>query len=145
MHTNVQYQTGASSPTTTALDVYRERKGVCRDFALISVGLCRAMNIPARYTFGYLPDIAVEPPDVAMDFHAWFEAYLGGRWYTFDARHNRPRIGRVIVGRGRDAVDVALSTTYGAARLKQMTVWADEFAAEAGEAVAAERAGRAQP
>ena len=145
VHTNVQYQTGASSPTTTALDVYRERKGVCRDFALISVALCRAMNIPARYTFGYLPDIAVEPPDVAMDFHAWFEAYLGGRWYTFDARHNRPRIGRVIVGRGRDAVDVALSTTYGAARLKQMTVWADEFAAEAGEAVAAERASRAQP
>ena len=130
IHANVAYETGSSGPATTALDVYRERQGVCRDFALLSVAFCRAMNIPAAYTFGYLPDIGVEPPDTAMDFHAWFEAYLGGRWYTFDARHNRPRIGRVVVGRGRDAVDVALCTTYGAARLKQMTVWADEMGAE---------------
>ena len=88
--------------------------GVCRDFALLAVAFCRALNIPARYTFGYLPDIAVEPPDVPMDFHAWFEAYLGDRWYTFDARHNAPRIGRVVIGRGRDAVDVALTTSFGA-------------------------------
>lgn len=126
VHGNVRYETGSSGPATTALDVYNERVGVCRDFALLPVALCRALNIPARYTFGYFPDIAVEPPDIPMDFHAWFEAYLGGRWYAFDARHNVPRIGRVVVGRGRDAVDVALSTSYGAARLVQMTVWADE-------------------
>jgi transglutaminase-like putative cysteine protease len=88
--------------------------------------MCRALNIPARYTFGYLPDIAVEPPDVAMDFHAWFEAYVDGRWYAFDARHNEPRIGRIVVGRGRDAVDVTLTTSFGALRLNQMTVWSDE-------------------
>jgi len=125
VHTNVRYETGSSMPSTTALDVFERRVGVCRDFALMSVALCRALNIPARYTFGYLPDIDVEPPDTPMDFHAWFEAYLGGRWYTFDARHNRPRVGRVVVGRGRDAVDVALTTSYGSTILKQMTVWAD--------------------
>jgi transglutaminase-like putative cysteine protease len=129
IHDNVRYEAGSSGPATTALDVYRERRGVCRDFALLSVAFCRALNIPARYTFGYLPDIDVEPPDTAMDFHAWFEAYLDGRWYAFDARHNRPRIGRVIIGRGRDAVDVALTTTFGATRLGQMTVWAEEIGA----------------
>ena len=107
MHANIEYAAGSSDPTVTAMDVYKRRVGVCRDFALLAIGLCRAVNIPARYTFGYLPDIGVEPPDVPMDFHAWFEAYLGDRWYAFDARHNVPRIGRVVVGRGRDAVDVA--------------------------------------
>ncbi len=124
---NIEYKTGSSGPTTTALDVYQNRVGVCRDFALMGVALCRALNIPARYVFGYLPDIAVEPPDIPMDFHAWFEAYVGERWYAFDARHNQPRIGRVLIGRGRDAVDVALTTAYGAARLNQMVVWADEI------------------
>jgi transglutaminase-like putative cysteine protease len=133
VHANVRYETGSSDPRTTALDVFGARKGVCRDFALVSVALCRALNIPARYTCGYLPDIAVEPPDVPMDFHAWFEAYLGGRWYTFDARHNRPRIGRVVIGRGRDAVDVALSTSFGPVRLNQMTVWADEIHPDEGD------------
>ncbi|MFN8632290.1 MAG: transglutaminase family protein [Chloroflexota bacterium] len=127
VHANIQYGYGLSGPSTTALDVYKSRQGVCRDFAQLSVALCRALNIPARYTFGYLPDIAVEPPDVPMDFHAWFEAYLGGRWYTFDARHNVPRIGRVKIAHGRDAVDVALSTSYGAANLVSMVVWADEI------------------
>jgi len=126
VHAHVRYETGSSGPATTAADVYRARTGVCRDFALLATALCRAVNIPARYTFGYLPDVAVEPPDVPMDFHAWFEAYLGGRWYTFDARHNRPRIGRVVIGRGRDAVDVALTTHFGATRLREMTVWSDE-------------------
>jgi transglutaminase-like putative cysteine protease len=126
VHANVRYETGSSTPSVTALDVFERRVGVCRDFALLSVALCRALNIPARYTFGYLPDIDVEPPDTPMDFHAWFEAYLGGRWYAFDARHNRPRVGRVVVGRGRDAVDTALSTAYGPVRLERMTVWADE-------------------
>jgi transglutaminase-like putative cysteine protease len=130
VHENVRFEMGSSGPTTTALDIYNQRAGVCRDFALLSVAFCRALNIPARYTFGYLPDIAVEPPDVAMDFHTWFEAYLGDRWYTFDARHNVPRIGRVVIGRGRDAVDVALTTSYGATRLVKMTVWADEVTAD---------------
>jgi transglutaminase-like putative cysteine protease len=131
VHSNVRYETGSSLPSTSALDVFERRVGVCRDFALLSVALCRALNIPARYTFGYLPDIDVEPPDTPMDFHAWFEAFLGGRWYTFDARHNRPRVGRVVVGRGRDAVDVALTTSYGATTLKQMIVWADAVAEDA--------------
>jgi len=126
IHTNVRYETGATAPHITARDVYERRVGVCRDFALLGVAFCRALSIPARYAFGYLPDIAVEPPDVPMDFHAWFEVYLSGRWYTFDARHNVPRIGRVVIGRGRDAADVALTTSYGIARLDQMTVWSDE-------------------
>ena len=130
VHTNIRYQPGSSDPTTTARDVYQAQAGVCRDFAQLAVAFCRALNIPARYTFGYLPDIDVEPPDVPMDFHAWFEAFLGGRWYTFDARHNVPRIGRVVIGRGRDAVDVALTTSYGVTRLKQMTVWAEEITAD---------------
>jgi transglutaminase-like putative cysteine protease len=131
VHSNVRYETGSSMPWTTALDVFERRVGVCRDFALLSVALCRALNIPARYTFGYLPDIDVEPPDTPMDFHAWFEAFLGGRWYTFDARHNRPRVGRVVVGRGRDAVDVGADHLYGATTLKQMIVWADAVAEDA--------------
>ena len=128
VHANVEYGYGLSGPSTTALDVFKQRQGVCRDFAQISVAFCRALNIPARYTFGYLGDIAVEPPDVPMDFHAWFEAYVGGRWHTFDARHNVPRIGRVKIAHGRDAVDVALSTAYGSAALNSMVVWADEIA-----------------
>ena len=131
VHANVTYESGASGPTTSALDTFHSRKGVCRDFALLSVAFCRALNVPARYTVGYLPDIAVEAPDTPMDFHSWFEAYLGDRWYTFDARHNRPRIGRVIVGYGRDAADVALSTAYGNLQLHALTVWADETPAGA--------------
>jgi transglutaminase-like putative cysteine protease len=138
VHANVEYGYGLSGPTTTAMDVFRNRQGVCRDFAQISVAFCRALNIPARYTFGYLGDIAVEPPDVPMDFHAWFEAYLGGRWYTFDARHNVPRIGRVKIAHGRDAVDVALSTAYGSAALNNMVVWSDEIPEQDADAVAAD-------
>lgn len=128
VHANVEYDPVASGPgvLATAVGTYQRRHGVCRDFALLAIALCRALNVPARYAVGYLPDIAVEPPDSPMDFHAWFEAYVGGRWYTFDARHNRPRVGRVLVGRGRDAVDAALSTAYGAALLERMAVWADE-------------------
>jgi transglutaminase-like putative cysteine protease len=130
VHHNIEFRNGSSTPSTTALDIYKQRAGVCRDFALLAVAFCRALNIPARYTFGYLPDIAIEPPDVPMDFHTWFEAYVGGRWYTFDARHNTPRIGRVVIGRGRDAVDCALSTAFGAARLAKFVVWSDEITAE---------------
>jgi transglutaminase-like putative cysteine protease len=130
VHENVTFQMGASRPATTAVDVYKSRIGVCRDFALLAVAFCRALNIPARYGFGYLPDIKVVPPDVPMDFHSWFEAYVGDRWFTFDARHNEPRVGRIFIGRGRDAADVALSTSFGATRLNQMTVWSDEVAAD---------------
>jgi len=130
VHHNITFRNGSSTPSTTALDIYKQRAGVCRDFALLAVAFCRALNIPARYTFGYLPDIAIEPPDVPMDFHTWFEAYVGGRWYTFDARHNTPRIGRVVIGRGRDAVDCALSTAFGAAKLAKFVVWSDEITAE---------------
>jgi transglutaminase-like putative cysteine protease len=130
VHQNLTFQMGTSKPTTTAANVYETRIGVCRDFALLSVAFCRALNIPARYGFGYLPDMDVVPPDAPMDFHSWFEAYVGDRWYTFDARHNEPRVGRIFIGRGRDAVDVALSTSYGATRLNRMTVWSDEVTAD---------------
>jgi transglutaminase-like putative cysteine protease len=112
-------------PTRTALDTYTERVGVCRDFQHLAVTFCRAMNIPARYATGYLGDIGV-PADSAMDFSAWFEVYLDGAWRTFDARHNRPRIGRVLMAVGRDAADVALTTSFGDARLTQFTVVTDE-------------------
>jgi transglutaminase-like putative cysteine protease len=130
VHENVRYDAEVSGPATlgSAVGVYQRRAGVCRDFALLAVAFCRALNIPARYTFGYLPDVGVQPPEAPMDFHAWFEAFVGGRWYAFDARHNTPRIGRVPIGRGRDAIDAALTTAYGPARLIRMSVWADEVA-----------------
>lgn len=130
VHEHITFGYGTSSPTLTAAQVLESGKGVCRDFALLAVGLCRAMNIPARYAFGYLPDIDVPIEDVPMDFASWFEVYLGGRWHTFDARFNVPRVGRIVVGRGRDAVDVALSTSYGLAHLPKFVVWADEITAE---------------
>jgi transglutaminase-like putative cysteine protease len=120
-----------STGLTTAVDVYEARGGICRDFAHLAVTFCRALNIPARYVFGYMPDIGIPPPYPAMDFHAWFEVYLSGRWWTFDARFNTPRIGRIPIGRGRDAVDVAMVTTYGAATFRQMTVWSDVVSGEA--------------
>jgi len=125
VHANVAYGYGTSGPTVSAVDTFQSGRGVCRDFAHLPVAFCRALNIPARYVFGYLPDYAVMPPDVPMDFHAWFEAFLDGRWYTFDARHNTPRIGRVKIAQGRDAVDVAMVTSYGNAQFQAMTVWAD--------------------
>src|SRR5207253_10426679 len=115
-----------ASPTRTAWDAHTERRGVCRDFAHLAVTLCRCMNVPARYCTGYLGDIGVPPDDTPMDFSAWFEVYLGGSWYTFDARHNQPRIGRIVIARGRDAADVAITTTFGRHRLKNFTVWTDE-------------------
>ncbi len=125
LHENIRYQ-GGSTPATSSFEAYRERRGVCRDFAHLGVVFCRALNIPARYVCGYLPDIGVPVDPVPMDFHAWFEAFLDGEWRTFDARHNRPRTGRVLIAYGRDAVDTAFSTAYGAARLTRMEVWADE-------------------
>jgi transglutaminase-like putative cysteine protease len=119
---------GTSSPTLTAQEAYEQGKGVCRDFAHVAITFCRALNIPARYVFGYLPDIEVPVPDSPMDFCAWMEVWLDGRWYTFDPRNNQHRKGRVVIGRGRDAVDVAMVTSYGAARLDEMTVVAEPAA-----------------
>jgi len=125
IHENVEYGV-ASVPTTGTVEIFERRGGMCRDFAHLGVTLCRALGIPARYVCGYIPDIGIPGPFPPMDFHAWFEVWLGASWWTFDARFNTPRIGRLPVGRGRDAVDVAMVTTYGAASLRRMTVWAYE-------------------
>ena len=126
VHEHVSWVAGASTANTSACDVFDGGLGVCRDFAHLGLTFCRSLNIPARYVFGYLPDIAVPPPYPEMDFCAWFEAYVGDRWWTFDPRNNTRRIGRVVIGRGRDAADVAMVTTYGAPILQRMRVWADE-------------------
>jgi transglutaminase-like putative cysteine protease len=126
VHEHVAFGYEYARPTKSAFDVYTERKGVCRDFMHLAITFCRSLNIPARYATGYLGDIGVPPAPSPMDFSAWFEVYLGGRWHTFDARHNVPRIGRVLMARGRDAVDVALTTSFGPALLEQFTVWTDE-------------------
>ena len=110
----------------TAWEAYCDRTGVCRDYAHLAVSFCRCMNIPARYCTGYMGDIGVPASDAPMDFSAWFEAYLGGRWYTFDARNNSPRIGRVLIARGRDAADVAISTTFGPNTLASFSVLTEE-------------------
>ena len=126
IHENIRYEVGASTAVTTANDVWESRTGVCRDFTQLGVTMCRALNVPARYVAGYLPDIAVTPPDLPMDFCSWFEAWLDNRWWTFDPRNNEPRVGRVVIARGRDALDGAMVTTWGGAQLAAMTVWADE-------------------
>ena len=126
VHHHIQFGYGFARSTKTAWEVYEERAGVCRDFAHLAIAFCRSMNIPARYCTGYLGDIGVPVSDAPMDFSGWFEAFLGDRWYTFDARHNTPRIGRVLIARGRDASDVAISTTFGPSFLKSFKVWTDE-------------------
>ena len=129
-HERISFGYEHARPDKTAWDGYNERQGVCRDYAHLAVTLCRCMNIPARYCTGYLGDIGVPPSDAPMDFSAWFEAYLhgpdGGRWYTFDARHNTPRIGRILMARGRDATDVALVTSFGPAWLSLFEVTTHE-------------------
>jgi transglutaminase-like putative cysteine protease len=127
VHDNVRFDYAASNPDATSVDIFEARVGVCRDFAHLAISFCRALNIPARYVFGYLPDIEVPVPPDPMDFCAWMEVYLGGRWWTFDPRNNARRIGRVVIARGRDAMDVAMVTSYGKLLLEQMTVWADEI------------------
>jgi transglutaminase-like putative cysteine protease len=122
---NVTFGYPFANPTKTALDVYADRRGVCRDFQHLAITFCRCLNIPARYATGYLGDIGV-PPVPPMDFSAWFEAYLEGRWWTFDARNNKPRIGRVLMAAGRDAADVAITTSFGTALLTNFTVVTDE-------------------
>jgi transglutaminase-like putative cysteine protease len=115
-----------ANPTKTACDAHMERRGVCRDFAHLAITLCRCMNVPARYCTGYLGDVGVPANPDPMDFSAWFEVYLGGRWYTFDARHNTPRVGRILMARGRDATDVAIVTSFGPCSLASFKVITEE-------------------
>jgi transglutaminase-like putative cysteine protease len=126
VHHHIVFGYQHASPTKTAWQVFHERKGVCRDYAHLAIAFCRCLNIPARYCTGYLGDIGVPPVNAPMDFAGWFEAYLGGSWYTFDARNNTPRIGRVLIARGRDAADVAISTTFGPTTLQSFRVWTEE-------------------
>lgn len=131
VHRHVKFGYEFASPTKTAWQVYNEGRGVCRDYAHLAVAFCRCMNIPARYCTGYLGDIGVPPVDAPMDFAGWFEAYLGGQWYTFDARNNVPRIGRVLIARGRDAADVAINTTFGPNTLDSFLVRTTEVTSSA--------------
>jgi transglutaminase-like putative cysteine protease len=126
VHGHLRFDYNQARATRTALDGFRERVGVCRDFMHLAITLCRCMNIPARYCTGYLGDIGVLPVPFPMDFSAWFEAFLGGQWHVFDARHNVPRIGRILMARGRDAADTALTTTFGQNQLVSFKVWTDE-------------------
>jgi transglutaminase-like putative cysteine protease len=126
VHAHIRFDYQLARANRTALEVYRERVGVCRDFMHLAVTFCRCLNIPARYCTGYLGDIGVPPAAAPMDFSAWFEVYLGGRWFAFDARNNTPRIGRILIARGRDAADVALTTTFGINQLQSFTVRTEE-------------------
>jgi transglutaminase-like putative cysteine protease len=124
-HNYVTFGYHFARPTKTALDVYNERQGVCRDFQHLAITLCRAMHIPARYATGYLGDIGI-PVNGEMDFSAWYEVYLGDRWWSFDARNHKPRIGRVLMATGRDAADVAITTSFGVSWLNRFSVVTDE-------------------
>jgi transglutaminase-like putative cysteine protease len=124
VHENIEYRFGSGSPLISAWDVVERGYGVCRDLAHVTVALCRALSLPARYVTGHVPDIGVVDPGVPMDFHAYAEVYLGGCWHTFDARYNMPRIGRVKIAHGLDAVDGAFSTIFGVATLASFEVWA---------------------
>jgi len=129
VHARITFGYQYARATKTASEAFHERQGVCRDFAHLAIAFCRCMNIPARYCTGYLGDIGVPAVDAPMDFSGWFQAYLGGSWYTFDARHNIPRIGRILMATGRDAADVAISTTFGPSALESFRVWTDEVLA----------------
>ncbi len=124
-HEHIEFGYHHARPTKTAWDAHQEGRGVCRDFAHLAITLCRCMNIPARYCTGFLGDIGVPASDSAMDFSAWFDVYLGGEWITLDARHNKPRIGRILMARGRDATDCALTTAFGSAILTGFDVHTD--------------------
>ncbi len=126
VHNHIVFDYAQARPTRTALQAYNERIGVCRDYAHLAVAFCRCLNIPARYCTGYLSDIGLPFTPVPMDFAGWFEAYLGGQWHMFDPRNNAPRRGRVLIARGRDATDVAISNTFGPNTLESFTVWTHE-------------------
>jgi transglutaminase-like putative cysteine protease len=137
VHNHVVFDYAKARPTKTALDVFTERVGVCRDFQHLAITFCRALNIPARYATGYLGDIGV-PPGGPMDFSAWFEAWLDGQWWTFDARHNHPRIGRVLMAAGRDASDVAITTAFGQADLAHFSVVTEQESPKSTDSLAIE-------
>jgi transglutaminase-like putative cysteine protease len=130
VHEHIVFDHGAARPTKTALEALQEGRGVCRDYAHLGVALCRAMNIPSRYCTGYLGDIGVPLSADPMDFSGWFEVYLSGGWHTVDPRNLVPRIGRVLIAQGRDAADVAITTTFGPNVLTRFTVWTDEIPEE---------------
>jgi len=130
-HIKFDYQ--AARSTRTATEAYKEGVGVCRDFAHLAISFCRCLNIPAAYVNGYLGDIGVSPDPAPMDFSAWFEAYIDHRWVTFDARHNKPRIGRIVIARGRDAADVAMITSFGQHYLGEFDVICEEVAPQRAE------------
>ncbi|MEJ8852229.1 transglutaminase family protein [Variovorax rhizosphaerae] len=127
VHSHLTFDYRRARSTRSALEAFRERTGVCRDFTHLAITLCRCMNIPARYVTGYLGDIGIPPVRYPMDFSAWFEVYLGDRWHTFDARHNVPRIGRIVIARGRDAADVPITMVFGANRLSHFKVITEEI------------------
>jgi transglutaminase-like putative cysteine protease len=126
VHRHIAFDYQNARPTRSANEAFRERVGVCRDYAHLAIAFCRCMNIPARYCTGYLSDIGTPLPHPPGDFAAWFEAWVGGRWYLFDPRNNEPRIGRVLMARGRDASDVAIATTFGPNTLQSFQVWTNE-------------------
>ena len=126
VHNRLSFGYGYARSTRTAAQAHDEQVGVCRDFAHLAITLCRCVNIPARYVNGYLGDIGVPADPAPMDFSAWFEVFLDGKWYAFDARHNKPRIGRIVVARGRDATDVPLLHSFGPHRLSQFRIWTYE-------------------
>lgn len=126
VHDHIAFGYQHARPTKTAWEAFNERAGVCRDYAHLAITFCRAMNIPARYCTGYLGDIGIPPNPDPMDFAGWFEAYLSGGWYTFDPRNNVPRIGRILIGRGRDAADVPITYTFGPNTLMSFKVWTDQ-------------------
>ena len=130
VHRHIEFGYQHARATKTAWEAYEEKAGVCRDYAHLAIAFCRCLNIPARYCTGYLGDMGTPPPYGPMDFAGWFDAWLDGRWYTFDARNNVPRIGRVLMARGRDAVDVAITTTFGPNTLESFRVWTEEFPAD---------------
>ncbi len=136
-HQRIAFNYQNACATRSAWQGHEDQTGVCRDYAHLAITLCRCMNIPARYCTGYLGDIGVPPAAAPMDFSAWFEVYLDGGWRTFDARHNTPRIGRILIARGRDAADVAISTTFGTTWLTHFEVITDEVSDDQSQARAA--------
>ncbi len=126
-HARIEFGYAHARPTKTAWDAHQEQRGVCRDYAHLAITLCRCMNIPARYCTGYMGDIGI-PVEGVMDFSAWMDVYLSGEWHTLDARHNKPRIGRILMARGRDATDTAISTAFGSAKLVDFRVISEEVA-----------------
>ena len=135
VHRHIAFDYLNARATRTAAEAFRERTGVCRDYAHLAIAFCRCMNIPARYCTGYLSDVGTEPPYGPGDFAAWLEAWIGGRWHTFDPRNLVPRVGRILMARGRDASDVAIATTFGPNILESFLVWTDEIPADGAQSL----------